>query len=105
MAQQEGNRLQSGLHSPAVRASLEATLAFLRQEVVQMQRLVQAQVEQSADLPHQQRLLCSILGIGRWTATQVLAESEQGRLLHLALSAAHGRGRSSRPASRRRRYV
>jgi transposase len=79
MAQQEVNRLQSGLHSPAVRASLEATRAFLRQEVATMQRLVQAQVEQSADLQHKQRLLCSLPGIGRWTAARVRAESEQVR--------------------------
>jgi transposase len=79
MAQQEVNRLHSGLHSPAVRASMEATLAFLRQEMAQMQRLVQEQVEQSADLQHQQRLLCSIPGLGRWTAARVLAESEQVR--------------------------
>ncbi len=79
MAQQEVNRLHSGLHSPAVRASMEATLAFLRQEMAQMQRLVQEQVEQSADLQHQQRLLCSIPGIGRWTAARVLAESDQVR--------------------------
>jgi transposase len=79
MAQQEVNRLHSGLHSPAVRASLEATLAFLRQEVDTMQRLVQEQLEQSADLQHKQRLLCSIPGIGRWTAARVLAESEQVR--------------------------
>jgi hypothetical protein len=79
MAQQEVNRLHSGLHSPAVRASMEATLAFLRQQIDAMQRLVQAQLEQSADLQHKQRLLCSIPGIGRWTAARVLAESEQAR--------------------------
>jgi hypothetical protein len=39
-AQQEGNRLHSGLHSPDVRASMEATLAFLRQQIDAMQRLV-----------------------------------------------------------------
>jgi transposase len=79
MAQQEVNRLQSGLHSPAVRASMEATLAFLRHEIAQMQRLVQEQVEQSADLQHKQRLLCSIPGVGRWTAARVLAESDAVR--------------------------
>jgi transposase len=83
MAQQEVNRLQSGLHSPAVRASLQATLqatlAFVKHEIVQMQRLVQEQVEQSADLQHKQHLLCSIPGIGRWTAARVLAECEQVR--------------------------
>jgi transposase len=79
MVQQEVNRLHSGLHSLAVRASMETTLAFLRQEVDTMQRLVQEQMEQSADLQHKQRLLCSIPGIGRWTAARILAESEQVR--------------------------
>jgi transposase len=79
MARQEVNRLHSGLHSPAVRASLEATLAFWRQEVDTMQRLVQEQLEQSADLQHKQRLLCSIPGSGRWAAARVLAESAQVR--------------------------
>jgi transposase len=44
MAQQEVNRRQSGIHSPAVLASIEATLAFLRAEMAQMQRLVQEQL-------------------------------------------------------------
>jgi len=79
MAQQEVNRLHSGLYSAAVRASTEATLTFLRQEIAKMQRLVQEQVERSAELQHKQRLLCSIPGIGRWTAARVLAESDQVR--------------------------
>jgi transposase len=79
MAQQEVNRLHSGLHSPAVRASREATLAFVRQEIAKMQHLVQEQIEPSADLRHKQRLLCSIPGIGRWTAARVLAESASVR--------------------------
>jgi transposase len=79
MAHQEVNRRQSGLHSSAVRASMEATLAFLRQQIAAMQRLVQEQLEQSADLQHKHRLLCSLPGIGRWTAARVLAESDQVR--------------------------
>jgi transposase len=78
-AQQEVNRLHSGLHSPSGRASMEGTLAFLRQEIAKMQRLVQEQVERSADLQDKQRLLGSIAGSGRWTAARVLAESEQVR--------------------------
>jgi transposase len=77
MVQQEGNRLQSGLHSSAVRASMESTLEFLREEVAKMQRQVQAHLAQSADLQHKQQLLCSIPGIGRWTAARVLAEIDQ----------------------------
>jgi transposase len=79
MAQQEVNRLQSGLHSPSVHASMEATRTFLRQEIATMQRLVQEQVEPSADLQHQQYLLCSIPGMGRWTAARVLVERDQVR--------------------------
>jgi transposase len=76
MVQQEENRRQSGSSSSAVRASIEATLAFLRQEPAKAQRLVQQQVEQSAELRSQQQLLCSIPGVGAWTAARVLAEIE-----------------------------
>jgi transposase len=79
MAQQEVNRLQSGLHSPSVRASIGATLTFLQQEIATMRRLVQKQVEQSADLRHEQHLLCSKPGVGRWSAAWVLAESDHVR--------------------------
>ena len=80
MAQQEVNRLHSGLHrglhsglhSPSVRDSREGPLAFLRQEIAKMQRLVQEQVEPSADRQYKQRLLCSIPGSGRWTAARAL---------------------------------
>ena len=65
MVQQEENRRQSGGSSSAVRASIEATLAFLRAELAKTQRLVQQQVEQSAELRSQQQLLCSIPGVGR----------------------------------------
>jgi transposase len=74
MTQQEVNRQQSGITSPAVLASIEATLAFVRAEIAQLQRRIQEQVERSAELSNQQRLLCSIPGVGRWTAARVLAE-------------------------------
>src|SRR5258708_2324106 len=79
MVQQEGNRLQSGIRSPAVLASLEATQAFLSQEIAQLQRQIQEQVERSAELQGQQQLLRSIPGVGRWTAVRVLAEIEEVR--------------------------
>jgi transposase len=63
----------------AVHASIEATLAFLREELAKTQRLVQQQVEQSATLRSQQQLLCSIPGVGLWTAARVLAEIEEVR--------------------------
>ena len=79
MAHQEGNRQQSGIPSPAVRASIDATLAFLREEIAKMQRQVQQQVERSAELRGQQLLLCSIPGVGSWTAARVLAEIDEVR--------------------------
>jgi transposase len=79
MVQQEENRRQSGGSSSAVQASIAATLVFLRQELAKTQRLVQQQVEQSAELRSQQQLLCSIPGVGLWTAARVLAEIEAVR--------------------------
>jgi transposase len=63
MAQQEGNRQQSGIRSPAVLASLEATRAFLHEEMGKIHRQIQQLVEQSAALKGQQQLLCSIPGV------------------------------------------
>jgi transposase len=59
LVQQEENRRQRGGSSSAVHASREATLAFLRAELAKTQRLVQEQVEQSAELCPQQQLLCA----------------------------------------------
>jgi transposase len=77
--QQEENRQQSGGSSSAVHASIEATLAFLRKELAKTQQLVQEQVQRSAELRSQQQRLCSIPGVGRWTAARVLAEIEAVR--------------------------
>ncbi len=41
--------------------------------------LVQQQIERSAELRRQQQLLCSIPGVGPWTAARVLAEMTQVR--------------------------
>jgi transposase len=79
LAGQEGNRLQRGIHSTTVRASVQATRAFLLEEVATLQQQIQQQVEQSAELRREQQLLCSIPGIGRWTAARVLAEIEEVR--------------------------
>jgi Transposase IS116/IS110/IS902 family len=65
--------------SPPVRASIDATLAFLREEIAKMQRQVQELVERSAELRGQQLLLCSIPGVGSWTAARVLAEIDEVR--------------------------
>ena len=74
--QQEEHRRQSGGSSRAVRTSIEATRALLRAELAKTQRLVQQQIDRSAELKNPQRLLCSMPGVGRWTAARVLAASE-----------------------------
>jgi transposase len=79
MAQQEVNRQQSGIRSAAVLASIAAMVAFLREEIAKTQRLVQEQGERSAQLKQQQMLLCSIPGVGAWTAARVLAEIDEIR--------------------------
>jgi transposase len=79
MVHQEGNRLQSGIRSAAVLASLESTRAFLSAEIARMQRQIQEQVEQSAAVKEQLRLLRSIPGVGWWTAVRVLAEIDEVR--------------------------
>jgi transposase len=79
MAGHEGNRLQSGIRSTAVLASVQTTRAFLLEEVAELQRQIQEQVERTAELKGQQQLLCSIPGVGRWTAVRVLAEIEEVR--------------------------
>ena len=79
MVQQEEHRRQRGGSSSAVHAALEATLAFLSMELAKTQRLVQHQVERSAELRSQQQLLCSMPGGGAWTAARVLAEIEEVR--------------------------
>jgi transposase len=79
MAQQEVNRQQSGIHSPAVRASIEATLTFLRAEVAKTQRLIQEQLERSAEVKQHLLLLRSIPGVGSWTAARVRAEIDEVR--------------------------
>lgn len=79
MVQQESNRQQSGIRSPAVLASLQATRAVLSEEMAKLRRQIQKHVEQSAELKAQQQVLCSIPGVGRWTAVRVLAEIERDR--------------------------
>jgi transposase len=74
MVQHAGNRQQRGIRSAAVLAALAATRAVLREEITKMQRLIQEQLERSAERKEQLLLLRSIPGVGWWTAGRVLAE-------------------------------
>jgi transposase len=68
------NRLEgTRLGSPA-RRYLEDQLAYLDQQLAQVQADIQKQLDQDETLHHQCHLLTSIIGIGLTSATQVLAE-------------------------------
>ncbi len=70
----ERNRLSVGETLAAVRASIEAHLAYLQQEIGQTERLIQQHIRQHTALHTQLLLLLSIPGIGVATAALLLAE-------------------------------
>ncbi|MDP9316672.1 MAG: IS110 family transposase [Chloroflexota bacterium] len=74
MRTMERNRLSAGETLAAVRASIEAHLAYLQQEIAQTERLIQQHLRQHTVLQTQLRLLLSIPGIGAATAALLLAE-------------------------------
>ncbi len=79
MAQQEKNRRQSLESSPAVQSSIEATLGFLEGEITRVREQIGEHLKESKDLGEKQQQLCSIPGIGEWTAARILAEIETVR--------------------------
>jgi len=74
MHQMETNRVSSGITSPTVQTSVEATLAFLDQEIRRLKKQFHEHMEHHPDLKRQRDLLISIPGIGEQTAAVLLAE-------------------------------
>jgi len=72
--QQEINRRGSGVHTPAVIASLDALIAFLEQQIAQTRQAIQAHIDQYAELKRLQNLIVTIPGIGCLTAAKLLGE-------------------------------
>jgi transposase len=70
----ERNRLAAGDTIAAVRASIDAHLAYLQTEIAQTEQLIQRHIRQHAALLQQTTLLLSIPGIGAATAALLLAE-------------------------------
>ncbi len=70
----EENRLSSGIAVDAVRHSLEAHIAYLREQIKQTEELIQKHINNHPDLKEQSELLDSIPGIGNTTAALLLAE-------------------------------
>jgi transposase len=70
---QQTNRLSS-CKDGDVGTSLQLIIATLTTEMARVQTQIQTFIEQDPDLKEQQRLLCSIKGIGSKTATKLMAE-------------------------------
>jgi transposase len=70
----ETNRLAAGVSSGAVRASLEATVAFLSQQIQQTEQAIRDLIGQHSGLKEKRDLLTSIPGVGPSTAALLLSE-------------------------------
>lgn len=70
----ERNRLQSGLRSDIVIADVEANIAFLDQQIADLEQAIHDHVHRYPDLAEKVSLLTSIPSIGFTTAIGILAE-------------------------------
>jgi len=74
MRQQERNRLQAGIPSATVRHTLEAHIAFIQQQIDDLEQHIRDHIDRHPDLKRQRELLDSIPGIGSLTASLLIAE-------------------------------
>jgi transposase len=74
MRQQEVNRRQAGVISTTVMQTLDAHIAFLDQQLSELQRQIHDHIDRHPHLRQQRDLLTSIPGIGDITAFTLLAE-------------------------------
>jgi len=70
----ENNRLQSGLESEVVKASIVESLEFIGHQIAQLEAQIQEHIDQHPDLKRDQELLTSIKGIGNKTAFNIMGE-------------------------------
>lgn len=75
MRTQEANRLSSGVASVQVIQTIETHLAFLDQQIKDLEREIEDHIDQYPELRRQRDLLVSIKGIGAITAARLLAEN------------------------------
>jgi len=74
MKQDEENRQKSGVSDPVVMESLQENLKHLEDQIKALTQKIKDYVEEHPDLKEQQRLLTSIPGVGKPTATRLIAE-------------------------------
>lgn len=72
--QQERNRLQSGIPSQTVQQAIQQHLAFLDDQLADLEQQIADFIDQHPHLRQQRDLLVSIPGIGETTAARLLAE-------------------------------
>jgi transposase len=70
----EKNRSQAGVSSPNVLAAIEAHLAFLDDQIADLEQRINDHIDQNPNLKKDRELLLSIPGIGETTAAVFLAE-------------------------------
>lgn len=73
----ETNRLKSGQNCEVVLESLQASLAFLDEQITTLERRIGEHIDQHPDLKEDFELLKSIPGIGDKTAAKLMAELPQ----------------------------
>jgi len=74
MRQQERNRLAAGVTSATVRHTLVAHIAFIQQQIDDLEQYIRDHIDHHPDLKRQRDLLESIPGIGDLTAALLVAE-------------------------------
>lgn len=77
MRQQERNRLQAGVKAVGVVKALTDHIAFLEQQIRDLERDIQHFIDQHPDLKQQRDLIDSIPGISHLTAALLVAEIPQ----------------------------
>ena len=74
LRQQEANRLEGGMSSSSVLASLKSTVAFLSEQIEAIEAAIRELIASNPQLKRKCDLLHSIKGIGKLTAAVLLAE-------------------------------
>jgi len=100
MRNQEQNRLAAGAPSPLVRATLQAHLDFIAQQITQLQQYIADHIDHHPDLKRDQALLVSIKGIGDLTAARWLSYHLRGYTSARAVAAYAGLSPSQRTSGK-----
>lgn len=91
MCQQERNRIQAPNLNKTIKRGIERTIKFFECQIIELERLIMAQIERNEDLSARYKLLTSHKGIARKTAIILLGLlPELGHLNRRAIAALAG---------------